>query len=268
MLNINFATDADKQFYYYQYDTVQSFVSENFYVSEEGSRILLLYFNNTLDYKIPNIYPNINNNNKIQNCEVLNFIDYNFIGCTLRENELQNFDNNNNEENDLVHDILCGQKWDIGISVHQLDKTKYPVIRVTKLILPYSKQLNEDSDLTLIADIESGVSRYTKDEYFLSFIQIRTGRSLFNDVLCCEIPSNLKIKNNIEILCYLCSEEQYSSYDSISLSTFYLPCSDCSPFEVIINENIQSIPNNANYFRGDNIFIISLILLMISLLLS
>ena len=254
IFNINFATDADKQFYYYQYDTVDNLFYSNFYVSEKGSHISLYYESNSENQHIPNIYPNKNHKDKIKNCEIINLNELDLIHCIISEDELQIFNSDDNEVNNLplAYDTLCGQKFEMSISVLKLDKTKYPVIRVIKLQFPNSNYFRYNVNLTLIANIEGSVSEYNEENYFYLFIRIKTGKNIKEEMIQCIIPSDLKIQNNYELTCYFYYDDsdEKISYESVELAPFYFPEEDSSPFEVIINEN-KEMPtsNNLRFYK-------------------
>ena len=268
--NINFLNESDKQFHYSQYDVVDGLISEHFYISEEGSSILLLYISNNDEKMLPNIYPSRNQNNAISNCEIVNLYELDFISCRIGQNELQIFDTGTNKI-PLVYELLCGRKQEMSISVHQLDKTKYPIIRIQQVNLPDSEYLNKDSEIIILANIEGSVLRITGYNYFFLFIQITKDSHIREELLICEIPYTLKVRNNFEIECWIDIDEgEKIRYDTVFLLPFYLTDEDADPFEVILKNKIQAIVynydhNTKNYFSFSNI-IFNLFLLIIVLI--
>ena len=107
----------------------------DYYISEEGSGIMLYYkSNDDLGLK-SKIYPNGNIEASLSNCKIIhrNTVDnYAYIYCRLKEEEINYFQNNENLP--LAYDILCGVKEPMNAFVHKLDKTKYPVLRLNILL--------------------------------------------------------------------------------------------------------------------------------------
>ena len=219
--DIEFATDSDKHFYFYQYDILLNiYIGVNdYYISEEGSGIMLTYIPSSDESKfISNIYINNDTNKIFKNCEaIMNLVDYNYIVCNISKDEIKYFDNENKNIS-LSYDILCGKKEAIPVFIHILDKTKYPIFRVKYFILPDSRSINYQSEFTLIVNIEGSISGYTNNiSYFSSFIKIIRNNKITKIENYCEIPEVLKVQNNFEIKCYPMINSYYVSflYDEI-----------------------------------------------------
>ena len=172
---IEFDPYTDNQFYFYQSDfLINIYIGvTNCYISEEGSGILILYFPFSNETKfIPNIYTNNYTKKLIKDCRALNLLDHDYIFCNVSNNEIDYF-NKGAQNLSLVYDILCGKKEEIHFYVHQLDKTKYPVLRIKQLILLDNNYVDYYSEFYLVVDIEGSVSRFTaKRSYFITYIQI------------------------------------------------------------------------------------------------
>ena len=249
IIDIKFASDSDKNFSYYRYDTLFYLFEgvNNFYISEEGSSFMLVY--NFFSFFpaskfISNIYINNDTNKKIKNCEaILNLNYYDYIFCNISQDEIEYFDNENKNIS-LTYDILCGKKETIPVFVHKLDKTKYPIFRAKYFILPDSKSINYQSELTLIVNIEGSISDYNNDiSYFNSFIKIIKNNTTTDLDIYCEIPEVSEIQNNFAINCYCPIDSFYISYkyDEIFLLPYYYTSESQQPFEIIVKNSIKAI---------------------------
>ena len=241
--------------------------------------ILYLPFSNETKF-IPNIYTNNNTKKIIRKCYGLNLVNYNYIFCNISNRDIDYF-NKGSQNYSLVYDIYCGKKEEIPIYVHQLDKTKYPVLRIKYLILPDYDYVDYDSEFYLIVDIEGSISGFTsKKSYFIAYILIMKNYKSTELELACLIQDLPKIQKNYEIFCYpMIDEDEYYPYDEINLMPFTTPNLNPKPFEVIIKKSIkaieyfyyQTIKNIENYSddndNGNSQFIqISLSLMLLLLL--
>ena len=200
---------------------------ENYYVSGEGSEITLLYSSNSQNVNSNlNIYPNENTQTSLKNCKVSNveiYEGYYLLKCKLTQNEVDSIGENTKNE-PLVYDVLCGDKQNTGGIVHKFDKTKYPIFRVKKLVLPKEEKLGTDYILTLITNIEGSVSGMKGLEdgsnCFVQFIRIKGNREYnYLDMDCCiDTPENLE--EDFEIDCQVFSRESIP-YSSIEVIPYY-----------------------------------------------
>ena len=245
-INLNFSSLPKNQFYYYGADYIDSINNENYYISEEGSGILLLYSPYAKEIQISRIYPNKNSSTALSNCKFIpvNFKeDYYLIYCQIKEYEIIYFENNANMP--LSYDALCGNKEPMNAFVHKLDKTKHPVFRVEYLVLPDELFIKYKSELIIVANIEGNISEIKDDEnVFVSLINIKKNKENYIDYLYCYIKNPLKKQNNFEIYCYFSSktlELFLIRPDNIYLTPYYYIVESKSPFEIIIKNNITSI---------------------------
>ena len=260
-ISLNLDSFDQKRFNYYGGDYISYIYlddGENYYVSGEGSEITLLYSSNSQNVNSNlNIYPNENTQTSLKNCKVSNVeIDkgYYLLKCKLTQNEVDSIGENKKNET-LVYDVLCGDKQNIGAVVHKFDKTKYPIFRVKKLVLPKEEKLGNDYYLTMIASIEGSVSgmKGLKNDgnCFSQFIRIKGNNQYeYLDMGCCApIPENLE--EDFEIGCEVFSGESIS-YSSIEVIPYYNNFYSISPYEVIFNDNIQVV-DYYDYFDDDYI---------------
>ena len=244
--NLDFSSLQNNQFYYYGTDYIGCLYKENYYISEEGSGILLLYEPTTDEKIISKIYPNKNILKELNDCKILpeNFYeDYYLIYCKIKKDEISYFGYNSNLP--LTYDILCGSKEPMDAKVNMLDKTKYPVYRVQKLILPEGSSIRYNSEFIILANIEGSISGIKNgDNIFLSLINIKRNNQNFIDYLMCFIDKPSEKQNDFKIYCYFLAYKltrSYITYDSIYLTTYYSPMEIASPYEIIIEKNITGV---------------------------
>ena len=251
--NLDFSSLPENQFYYYGSDYIGCIYNETYYISEEGSGILLLYEPSTDERKISKIYPNKNILTALSDCQYIPekfYEDFYFVYCKIKKNEINYFKYFNSLP--LTYDILCGSKEPMDAKVNIIDKTKYPVFRVQYLILPKEIFIKYNSTFIIVADIEGSISGIKEEDnnIFLSLINIKRNNYNYIDYLFCFIEKPLRKQNNFEIYCSfdaLKTNNNYISYENIYLTTYYSPFRSKSPFEIIIEKNITGIKYDDYY---------------------
>ena len=132
------------------------------------------------------------------------------------------------------------------VTVHQLDKAKYPIFRVSHLILPDHPIIKSVDKFILIADIEGSVSGlqdiYYDYNIFALFVEIITANGEYENKLLCSNQQIDKITKNYEIPCFIQFDSDYTTYkyEKIILLPYYAPENEF-PFELIIKNNIKAI---------------------------
>ena len=256
IFKLNFSSLPNNQFYYYGADYIDNLYDNNndYYISEVGSGILLLYSNMTEDYKdIPKIYPYKSLETPLSNCiSIQTEMDEGtlFIYCKMSQDDINYFDQNSMLP--LAYDILCGKKEETASFVHKLDKKKYPVFRVKGLVRPSYYNLKFSEDFIILADIDGSISEFKGKDFqnnFIIFINVENNKIIKTYYLYCEIPKPSSLENNFEIPCYFMTKNDGRSvlYSNIYLTPYYTIVDFQSPFEIIINNNI----NNIQYYTFD-----------------
>ena len=281
--NLDFSSLPGNQFYYYGTDLIGRIYDSNYYISEEGSGVLLVYSPSTNEKQISKIYPNEKFTTALSDCKFIDIEivkDYYLIYCKIKQNEINYFEYDNNLP--LAYDILCGHKERMDAIVHKLDKSKYPVFRVKQIILPQEQYIGDNSKFIILANVEGGTSGVKADDnLFFSLINIKRNNQNYIDYLLCEIKYPVTIINNFKINCYLAGEStnnNYLPYQDIYLTNYYYPVNVTSPFEVIIETNITGIKykdyfedpykiiganfQNSKFIKATFLLIFSLLLLL------
>ena len=136
LLQFDFSSFKNQQFYYYGADYIDPIYGEDYYVSEEGSTILLYFeaYSDEDDNFVSLIYPNKKSTTPLSNCKIINVdnSDVNsLIFCDLTKSEINYFDSSL----PLAYTVLCGSKEPTSTYIHKLDKSNYPLYRVKRLII-------------------------------------------------------------------------------------------------------------------------------------
>ena len=223
-----------------QYDYIYS----NFlFVSQEGSKILLLYTNNGGDDRfISPIYPNKNSTTSLSSCEYINLGGIELVNCNIKQNEVDYFDSVNElSYTPLVNTILCGYKEEIPVIVYKLDKTKYPVFKIKSLILPDGDTLSSKSVITGVADIEGSLSGYhAPKSIFTSFIDIEMYGQNVTALLECELKPR-RVMRNYLFDCKVGINEGFElPYTNLYLYPYNIPDPVEYPYEVYIPNTLKA----------------------------
>jgi hypothetical protein len=201
--SLDFSSFPNKnQFFFYGTDYIDYLFNFDYYISEEGSGIMLYYESNDDLGLISKIYPNENIESALSNCTIIpekSGENYSYVYCRLKQEEINYFEGN--EDLPLLYDIFYGVKEPMNAYVYKLDKTKYPVFKVKYFVSPKEKCLKDECVFILVSDIEGSISEFREGNSFYSLVNINNDTNA-TDFLYCEIPKPSKIKNNYEISCY------------------------------------------------------------------
>ena len=252
VIQFDFSSFQNQQFYYYGADYIDPLYGEEYYISEEGSKIFLYFepFSEEDDKFVSSIYPNKNSASPLSNCKLLRIGDVDIdsiVYCDLNKNEINYFDS----DLPIAYSVLCGSKEPTSAIVHKLDKENYPLYRVKSLVIPDDQYVQGYSEFIMIADIEGSVSGVDKsnNNTFGALIDIKNGEESNIKFLHCETPSSSSRKTNVELICYpLLESSDYNKLkcdtNNVYLYPLYYPKSTYNPYEVRINDNVEYISGN------------------------
>ena len=247
------STNSPK-FDYYGVHLIKGF-TDKIYFSTYGKKFVLLYEKTKKDsIKLPDIYPN-KNDNHILNCNYFKFGDVYLIYCTIKDDELKYFNyDSQNDEHKLFYNSLCGKKSS-NIFAFKLDIKKYPVFNIKKLILPdYELYKNEPYCLfTFEGDIKGSLSNHNEKNIYKFGILIKiemNNKDIIPSALKCQISSTSINKNDNTFKSY-CTLELDQSFEKDPLQKkycikynilpYFIPIEIDTPFEVIIPNNLEII---------------------------
>ena len=239
---------SQKEFTYYGFDDIYPIFTFELYISQEGSKIVFLIYNDNDDFMtLPPIYANENSKTPLSGCKYVYLGGNDLVYCDIKQNEVDYFDDMSSYAFDpMLYDILCGYKLDIFAFVYKLDTTKYPVFKIKKFILPEDKTLSFFTAFTLEADIEGSLSGYTHQyNYVELFIEIEVDGQNLTSLVYCELEHPGILMKNYLFNCYLDVDPgKEITYDNVYLHPYNLPYINDDPFEVYIKDMIKGQPYN------------------------
>lgn len=219
--------------------------SSTIYVSEAGSTITLYYYPNEGDV-LDKFYPNINAISPLSNCKEETYIGSKMmvVICKIQSSELSYF--SNSVSLPLVYDALCGLKVETSSSVGLLNKNKYPVYRIKKLLLDNEiGYIDKNNLIILLANIEGSVP-YPNDSYlFEANLKISYNNKISYAIMYCLIQEPEKAQKNFLIYCLTQDNNKYR-YDEVYLRQFYFIDLIYEPFEILIQKDIKGIKVDFN----------------------
>ena len=254
--NFNLDSSFDNiGFYFYGLDEFYPILTENLYISQEGSKILFYYYSDDMEDeyenepKIPPIYANENAKNPLSNCNYLVIEEDYFVYCDLNKDEIEDFnDMYSTKDYPLSYGILCGYKESTETYAYKLDTTKYPIFKFKNLILPEGDTISSESVLTGIADIEGSLSGYfAKKNLFYVFVLVDIWGMNLTSTMHCEIDKPRRVQKNYFFKCYLDISPGYNvPYDNFYIYPLNMPDVSEYPYEIYIKETFQAqkyVPN-------------------------
>ena len=247
------STFEGKEFKLYGLDELLPLYIDYFYISQEGSKILFLYFSQSDDDEptIPPIYANIYAEKPLRDCNYIDFEGYYFAYCDLKNDEIDYFDDMYTMDfNPIVYSVLCGAKessYKMGV---KLDTTKYPVFKVNNFILPEGNTISSESILTGVADIEGSISGYfDQTNTFFTFLYIEIFGDNYTAFGICELTKPKKIMKKYLFNCQIDMAEGYDiPYDNIYVLPFTFQDESNYPYEIYIKDEIKAQKYDPNFF--------------------
>ena len=237
----------DQEFKFYGFDELYPIFTNYLYVSQEGSKIVLLYYTDNLEIDdeliIPQIYANDNSSLPLRDCDYLEFEDIYFIYCDIKKDEIDYFEEmSTKNDNPLAYSILCGYKEPIDVVAYKLDTSKYPIIKLKNMILPEGDTISSKSILTGVADIEGSLSGYNqKQNIFYDLADIDVYGMNLTALIYCEFDQPKKIMKDYYFNCYIDMASGYNvPYDNLYILPYNLPQESEYPFEVYIKETFKA----------------------------
>ena len=267
--NLDFSS-TNNNFYYYGMDYIDSVFDDenkNIYVSDEGSKIVLLSQNPQVKNDrafVSKIYPNKNSNTPLSHCysRLLDDGYFSLIICELTSNELNLFSGSTSP---LAYNLFCGEKEEMLATVYNLDKSRYPVFKIKKIYLP--EKIYYNSLIKVEADIEGSLSGYSKNNEF-GFIYEYEEETLLIE---CETGIPSKIQTGYTMSCYMETYYYSISSDDVKIQPYAIPFTNYAPFEVKVDDDFElEETEEIEYYRPSfqtdvnvNLFFLNLILFLL-----
>ena len=239
---------------------------QNFYVSQEGSRLTFTY---DLDYvsgnDLPSIFVDGEDDTPLSDCKRIELPAYGgryyLAVCEIKKNELNYF---TYEFNYIYYSVFCGDYDYSYTKVQLLDKTKELVYKINKVYINVDKEINSQTQIQLNAKIEGTISSNILAQEFALFSMIEYNKENITYFLKCNtgIPAN--VENEYSILCLFANiGRNNKKFDNFYVLPYVVLLKNNYPFEVFINNTIKSEKSYSKNMKISLVFIIILVLLML-----
>ena len=241
-----------KDFTYYGLShIISNEVNKKFYVSEEGSKVMLYFQEEDKDKNyLPPIYSNVHSTLPLSDCRKLIIHEeaenHNLIICNLKKDEIDYFGEYKEENNNsMVYDTLCGKKQSADTYVYKLDIEKYPVFKIKKIYLEQSGEVSAETQFNIETTIEGNISGDFTKQYFKGFASLETNNANKTYNIICDTgkPDKANIDYNITCKVQINSEEGKKRYDKVYILPYIIPYNLKYPFEVILKQELNPEPN-------------------------
>ena len=244
-----------KDFNFYGFYTFYPYVpapgqyvnEQTFFVSEEGSKIIL-YLDDVdadKDY-LPPIYANSKAQTPLSDCErkilVTGDITHNLIICNIKSNEVDYFGDNYPEKDSMSYSVLCGAKEEINTYAYKLDKTKYPIFRVKGAYLEKTMNLTSKTGFSFDVEIEGNTENFNQ-QYFAVYAEIEYNNKNETYTMMCQTgtPGRGISETNMTCEIQIGPQEGEKNYTNLYVYPYYYntPLVVYSPYEIIMKDVIK-----------------------------
>ena len=284
ILNNNF---KDKNFYFWGWVDMAPYIDgvlQDYYISSNGSIITLWFNPDGDDTIIPAIYANFEIETPLKNCEKVLINDYKYgedylIACTIQKDEMDYFRKYDDEDESIVmpltYGILCGERENSLTFVQTIDNKNYPIFNITDFYYPKEGELSGSNTLIVYADISGDVSKFNKDQDFISLIYYTTDEDeeygFYTSIIKCTIKTPGRIQTKYRIECAVdIPRRDIIKFKEIYFLPYIMLYKNAFPFEVILKESIKgkidnnnNINNFGNYIKLKYAFIFAILVLLI-----
>ena len=284
ILNNNF---KDKNFYFRGWVDMAPYIDgvlQDYYISSGGSIITLWFNPDGDDTIIPAIYANFEIETPLKKCEKVLINDYKYgedylIACTIQKDEMDYFRKYDPEDKSIVmpltYEILCGERENSLTFVQTIDNKNYPIFNITDFYYPKEGELSGSNTLIVYADISGDVSKFNKDQDFISLIYYTTDEDeeygFYTSIIRCTINKPGRIQTKYKIECAVdIPRRDIIKFKEIYFLPYIMLYKNAFPFEVILKESIKgkidnnnNINNFGNYIKLKYAFIFAILVLLI-----
>ena len=240
-------------------DKIMNFRDNRYYISGEGSTIILRFrpqFENE-NQILPEIYANSSINTPLSDCHYLKYNNDYLIYCNIKSNELEYF--NYYEEGigeiPMVYTKFCGYKETTNLNAYRLDEDFSPIFYINKLILPNQEEFS-GTNIALRGYFKGNIIDKTSRESdtFSLLIKIKKKSekeySLYK-LLCQFLFSKVIISSNLfEMKCGISSDIPLKKKEckGYQILPYFMPDKFTQPYEIIVLKDIEVVDNNKSSF--------------------
>ena len=235
---------------------ITSYANNYYYISGEKSKIILSFIPDLENFNmnLPSIYANSNFDSPLENCGHYKIGSRYIIYCTINVNELEYFKYYENGiiEMPLFYSKYCGEKISTNLNVYRLDKNKYPVFYIDKLILP-NQEIYSGRNIALKGYIRGTIPKLKEDKYnefeLPLYIKMKSVNDKFK--LYCQFLFRTVEQYNkeFEIKCGIISDYQIKKEECIEyrIDPLFLPLLYAEPYEVIVLSDIKVVNSESTF---------------------
>ena len=227
-------------FNYYGYDLIDYTIVNNYYVSQEGSKIVFDHVLDANDDTLPPIFMDNYGIVPLSKCSHLKASDgfsYSFGYCEITQDELNYIEQKGRVR--LYYNILCGTLLSTYIYVNKLDTTKGKVFKIIKFIKPKVSKITSSTDLVLFSTVTGGGNIYQNEDFlFYTMMDIENNNKNTTVMNKCSLQINTGTKET-NLICHLYGYQNYQ-FQNIYLLPYSIPSSCSRNFEVNINTTIKA----------------------------
>ena len=229
-------------FSYYGIDTITPLTYRQYFVSQEGSKILFTHSYQANDETMPSIYKNLYYNYPMNNCHHLKTstpLSVELAYCEITKEDLDYIGSKSSV--DVYNQILCGYFQSTDIILIKLDTNNYPVFTITQFFKPNGDVLTKNSELVIASKIEGNVQYFLIEQnYFYVIMDIENnGKNETVLANCAALANNEDIKVNLT--CKLSINDGVSyQYKNIYLLPYFAFSNVKRPFDVIISKTMKA----------------------------
>ena len=237
----------DFNFYGYSHILSNETINTNFFVSGEGSKVILYFEEEDLgkDF-LPPIYAGGDSPTPLSDCQRLiikeEAEDIRLIVCNLKENEINYFEEYNGKNtNSMVYNILCGQKKEANNYVYKLVKTKNPVFNVKKVHINKSGEISYEDSFNIETNIDGTIPDNFQSQYFLGFATLEYSKVNTTYTMMCVVEKPEKNIIAYNISCSIQTGSGTKKYNHLYILPYIIPyyMDVNSPYEVILKEILK-----------------------------
>ncbi len=240
----------DFTYYGLSHITSNEMINKKFFVSEEGSKVILHFDDEDKDKNyLPPIYSNDHSSIPLSDCKKIIIHEeaenHNLIICELKQKEIDYFDEYKEENNNpIVYDTLCRKKQSADTYVYKLDKEKYPVFKIKKIYLEQNFEISAETQFNIETTIEGVISDDFINQNFMGFSSLESNNKNETYNIMCDTgkPDKANIDYNITCKFQISSEEGKKRYDNIYILPYIISYNLQYPFEVILKKEIKPEP--------------------------
>ena len=229
-------------FYNYGLDTITPLVYEEYFISQEGSKILFIHSFEASDDSLPGIYKDSDLNYPMSNCHHLKtstLLDVDLAYCEITKEDLEYI--SSKDAVYVYYGLLCGYLNPTYIILEKLDTSLFPVFTITQFFKPNDGVLTQNSELIIGSEISGNVQYFLSEgNYFYVIMEIENNKK--NETvlaICSALVNNDDIKANLTCKLSINVDISYK-YENIYLLPYFSFYDINDPFDVIISEIMKA----------------------------